>query len=993
MARERLQSERARTVAEPRIKTPTLVILLGSTPAKAGLELSRHLLTLAPGDRRKVAQVYIDTDEKPGPQIEFQHEHAGLLQLYDLHIAVPAGISHSTQIPVDRELQTFIDIGPVDRPPNEPPKLKVPQYFANGAGGIRNNGHVAAAYNHQRIVQTLESALGALERLGHDQGERQLIEIQVNIVAFLGGGTGSGVLPDMAVMLRELLTTRQFLQRINLFCMLPEYIRGATVNDISWRKSNAVACLLEMLALSHVAGARGNVYTKWMLNNAYHVTDDPVANEVYLIGRTSMGSDEDTARIVGLDLFQRISDASGVGALEHSTWVNRRTLGATDDRGLFTMFGTSCPLEVRFPAEETAAAFAQISASYLLPLLINFVPETPTAEDGDRLRWRQEWTQVSRFTEATADDPLAVQPQPEFGEDEFFGASGDSLDILWDRLKRSNKAIEEQIERAVIYKRREEEREITTTPAPRDATDRSPLARQIRQLRLLEQEYAYILDLLRANPVEEVASRPREQEAKLVQPFRFPVPSMIEEPAVRGHARKVAAEYNYILETHRQAVRYNKLVSLTTDLLKQVQAQIGQALAWLRDTSTGRSADHLRSTGLLSSAWQGRLDPPHPHMRHIFDLHTLRRVDEGNVAVEKLFWAVTVNRDANGGSVDFDQLVGFGRPLEINKFAGHGKPLDFNAFAGPCISYLSQHMSASSDTAIEGSETAAQLASQRAGGLADRVVEYFKDYYMSKFEDLNLFELLSICAVDRSKPEPAQRQVSRYLQEHLDHIRGLMRNLIAFEAELWHDGPLRLDTTLYLGMHVRRQTGQQSILDAALSDLGALNERNDTPRTEHSFDPHRLQVSYGQHGISIATIPDFYKESNSAMGAYLQHQAEWFGDGGRGRGANKMPVLTNGELERLVNGSGQIFPSANLPRLVMRRSLTQNIPNGYYPAGQGVAAGPAAGGGASSAPPFASPDPGGYGGGYNGNSNGGYGSGGSGGLGGIPGRSRQGGTP
>src|SRR5262245_50368546 len=81
-------------------------------------------------------------------------------------------------------------------------------------------------------------------------------------------------------------------------------------------------------------------------------------------------------------------------------------------------------------------AFAQISTAHLLPLLVNFVPETPVAEDGDRLRWRQEWTQVARFTEATADDPLAVQPQPDFGEDEFFGASVDSLDILWDRLKR-----------------------------------------------------------------------------------------------------------------------------------------------------------------------------------------------------------------------------------------------------------------------------------------------------------------------------------------------------------------------------------------------------------------------------------------------------------------------------------------------------------------------------------------------------------------------------
>ncbi|MGZ3665970.1 MAG: tubulin-like doman-containing protein, partial [Ktedonobacterales bacterium] len=679
MERDKLLSQVSRTIAEPRIKTPALVIMLGSTPAKAGLELSRHLLTLTPTDLRRVSLVYIDTDEKPGPQIEFYQEHAGELQVFDLHIAVPAGISYSTPLPPDRLEHTFI-----------PPK--VPQYFANGAGGIRNNGHIAAAYNHQRIVQTIESALGALERLGTDQNERQLSEMQVNIVAFLGGGTGSGILPDVAVMVREILLSRQYLQRINLFCMLPEHIRGATVNDVSWRKSNAAACLLELLALSHVAGVQQGSYTKWLLNNGYHLTDDPIANEVYLVGRTAMGNDEDSARIVGIDLFQRIADASGVGSLEHSTWVNRRTLGATDDKQLFTMFGTSCPLEVRFPAEETAAAFAQVSASYLLPLLIDFHPEIPAVEDGDRLRWRQDWTRVARFTDATADDKFAVPPQLEFGEDEFFQASLDSLDLLWDRLRRANHTIDEQIERAILMKRREEERKISATPPPASAGDLSPLSRRVRHLRMLEQEYAFVLDVLRANPVEDVPSRPRDAEAKLIQPFVIPLPQMVEGPAMRNQARKVCGEYNFILQAHRDATRYNKLLTLVTDLLRQAQAAAGEALAWLRDTGSGRSEEELRSAGLLSPAWQGRLDPPHPHLRHIFDLRSLRRVDGGSIAVERLYWWATASKtSATGEPFSYDQLVGFGKPLDIDKFAGYQKPFDFNSFAAPCIAYLSMH--------------------------------------------------------------------------------------------------------------------------------------------------------------------------------------------------------------------------------------------------------------------------------------------------------------
>jgi hypothetical protein len=77
---------------------------------------------------------------------------------------------------------------------------------------------------------------------------------------------------------------------------------------------------------------------------------------------------------------------------------------------------------------------------------------------------------------------------------------------------------------------------------------------------------------------------------------------------------------------------------------------------------------------------------------------------------------------------------------------------------------------------------------------------------------------------------------------------------------------------------------------------------------DNSTDPHRLDVSYGQHGISLATIPDFYREGNSAMSEYLRHQHAWYGSrdaifpqpAPRSYGANKMPVHSSGEMERVV---------------------------------------------------------------------------------------------
>jgi len=289
------EADSPRVITESRILTPTITILLGSTSAISALEFMRHMLTLSAEDRRRVALVYIDTDDPSAALTEFRHQHNGVFQEFPLRIAVPAGISHgsweeqklsdpaATQADELLELHTFI-------------KGKEPQYFANGAGGIRNNGHVAACFHHQAIYNTLDSALVTVTRIDESLNGKRFSEVQINIVAFLGGGTGSGILPDIAVMARDLLSNYQYRQRINLFCMLPEPVREASQTDLSWRKSNATACLLELLAYSIAAGSRGGRYSKYMRDKVYRLTNDPIANEIYLIGHSSMGDAAGTAR-------------------------------------------------------------------------------------------------------------------------------------------------------------------------------------------------------------------------------------------------------------------------------------------------------------------------------------------------------------------------------------------------------------------------------------------------------------------------------------------------------------------------------------------------------------------------------------------------------------------------------------------------------------------------------------------------------------------------
>ncbi len=876
-----LESERPSTIAAPRILTPSLLILLGSTSAIAGLEFMRQMLTLKPSDQRRIALVYIDTDDPPAPLVEFRRAHNNVFLEFPLRIAVPAGISNAARID-ESDQHTFI-------------KEKVPQYFANGAGGIRNNGHVAACFNYQYIYDVLDRAVVSISRLSTEQNVTKVHEVQANIVAFLGGGTGSGVLTDIAVMVRDLLTHRQYKQRINLFCMLPEPISGANLNDLRWRKSNATACLLEVLAYSRAAAPTPNEgYKKYMRGHMHLLTNDPVANEIYLVGHASMDNAGDTARIVGLDLFQRTTDASGVGFLEHSKWVDRRTLGAQDDRGLPTVFGTSCPLEVRFPAEETATAFAQIAASRLLPLLASYQPTLIRISEPEKQEWRKKWRQIARL-DANTSDPQVVKLET-FRPDDFEDAAQAHLDILWAKLERYERATEARIKELIAAKRQEEQGRIREMPEQEvgDIEQGSLINRRIQHLNRLQQEYAFMLNDLRDRDAPRVSPRPDDLEAKLTrqpswQLLRFG----------RDYASAVSDAYNDRLRLHARAVRQQFMEQLLKDLQHQVQSALDQSMAWFNNIGTDERIKELNEKGLSGMAWHGRLEYPHPHQRHIFDLRTLRTQDDRNIAVERLYYWAT------GGEKGLEE-----------------RNLDFHGFVGPCIEYLSQRTPSSGDRMQS-------IDRQVAGRLAERVIEFFRFYYLRRFEEKNLFDLLSIAAPQPRNGQSRAEQISDYLLEHLQHIRGLMSSLVAFEAELWQEGPSALDTSIYLGIHWLNGA-QEELLNEALNSLGAITSRGQLPLKNNSLDPHRLQVSYGQHAISLSTIRDFYLEQNSAMEYYQEYQKMWQGSNGKGL----MPVHSSGEAEMLVTSKDALGYTKVLSELVIRRPSAPNSSSDRHSNGQ-----------------------------------------------------------
>lgn len=893
-------------LAAARIRTPTLVIMLGSTPAKAGLELERHLLTLSPRDRRRVALIFIDTDDVPSDVRAFRKVHEGVFQEATLRVSVPAGINFATLPRADQH--TYIP-------------SKIPQYFANGAGGIRNNGHVAAAFDHLNIVQTLESALLSIEKLEASRDEERIREIHVNIVAFLGGGTGSGILPDVAVIARQMLIARQYQQRINLFCMLPEPIYGASTIDVSWRKSNATACLLELLAHSLAAGAatgthqtsdaangrngaRTGIYEKYLLNHRYYVTDDPIANEIYLVGRTAMSTAEDSARIVGIDLFQRITDASGVGFLEHSTWVNRRVLGATDERGLPTMFGTSCPLEVSFPTLATAKAFAQISAAYLLPALkAAQEPVEQPIMTTDKQGWRGKWREVALLTENDDGKPLAVKKQGVFSPEMFDGATQDTFPVRRRELERRIQATREAIKLKIAHHRNDEERRIfgSNASASDPTSGGGVLGRQLAHALRLQQEYEAIKSELEFNRPDEPSTQALDElEAEyLREPWWMP-PSMFES---RQHekAAELADEYNAVMESQAVATRHGFLYQSVQELIKLADQRIAELRDWYQTSDLEKQSSLLETDGRTSAAWRGEMDQIHPHLRHLYDVATLRAQDGRCLAIERLYNYVTFDSTSQRVSGQNSASADFAKRIE-------------ETFLTRFLAYLADRTEEDASRASE--DHTRDVESEGKHLLAERVVEFFTAHYLAEFEKLNLFDLLERGAGSNRAP------LSDYLLEHLRSLQGLMEGLIAFEANLWDGGGERMDRTLYLGVRWEEtKSYQKAALDRAIRELGPMTSQNLTPAPANMIDPHRLQISYGQHGISLATIPDYYLDNNSSMQCYLHHQADWFGSdtpipsmpAPSAYGTNKMPVHASGEMEELICDCSALGYSAHLP--------------------------------------------------------------------------------
>ena len=147
--------------------------------------------------------------------------------------------------------------------------------------------------------------------------------------------------------------------------------------------------------------------------------------------------------------------------------------------------------------------------------------------------------------------------------------------------------------------------------------------------------------------------------------------------------------------------------------------------------------------------------------------------------------------------------------------------------------------------------------------------------------------------------EDPQAKVRKVLLARLKHIASLARGLIAFEEQLALDGFGEAHQNLFLGINWSGRRTRNAGLRDTQATQRCWARRGDALSTA-AQETHRLQVVYGQHGISLSTVPEFSLDDNTSMSDFLARQAAWQGQTLAEYGQNQEPIFSSGEMERLA---------------------------------------------------------------------------------------------
>ena len=348
----------ASNVAAQRISRPVLNIYIGTKAAQAGLWIAKYELPgMLRADQERVGSLYLDL-EPLSDEIDRMHRETSdaspmikqTLRFPDLSQYVEG---------LTPEQRSWLQI-------SNPYGTRLPEYTRMGAGGIRQNGHGAVWYNSPILAQHMEALLNnisAVDSAGHAPDADLLT---INIVCFLGGGTGSGALPAITALARHVLRTQNRNGNIFIYAMLPVNVGNIAPERQVLQKSNSLAALMELEAMMLKGDDKSQQFIFDMGNLKIRVPSGLV-DEVFLFDDTQLGDQiEQISQLVAMAIAMRMQNLTGIGKREQAVRPDLTALQEHDDGGLITNVGSLCPLEVVFPAKDLAIGFARRRSEALL---------------------------------------------------------------------------------------------------------------------------------------------------------------------------------------------------------------------------------------------------------------------------------------------------------------------------------------------------------------------------------------------------------------------------------------------------------------------------------------------------------------------------------------------------------------------------------------------------------------------------------------------------
>jgi hypothetical protein len=211
---------------------------------------------------------------------------------------------------------------------------------------------------------------------------------------------------------------------------------------------------------------------------------------------------------------------------------------------------------------------------------------------------------------------------------------------------------------------------------------------------------------------------------------------------------------------------------------------------------------------------------------------------------------------------------------------------------------------------------------QTAQQFADRVVEYFRDaVYLPELQRRTLLQIVEQCCTEAGD-RTGQRAVDMVISTHLRRMKEHVQPLIKHNPNVWEGGTQQLRATASLGISM--QGHEKDLIQGIVTRVGSIGDGGQAvrPVIQDALDPHRMQLLYAQHGLSLTSVADFYAEENSAMADYQYHQGRWHANGLQGSyGQGGLPVFTSREAERLVTSPSALGDPQN--RTLIQRTVRE----------------------------------------------------------------------